>query len=449
MDAKDRSDIICSIGEEVLGKENLINLLTNKKEVIAYDGFEPSGRMHIAQGLLRAHNVNKFIKAGVKFKFWVADWFALMNLKLGGDLNKIQKAGKLMIETWKACGMKLDAIVPGTEGEPMVEFIWSSNEINSRSDEYWKLVLDIGTKFGLNRIRKCTQIMGRKDEDNDEKLMELNSKLEQIQSYLTECLNSGTFSMDDINNKFNEMKLMIELYAKLNQVQTFVCNSLESGTYSMDDINNKFNEMKLAINASGESNKDELAASQIFYPVMQCADVFFLKVDICSLGIDQRKVNVLALEYCDKIKRKNKPVIVSHHMIMGLDGSDKMSKSNPDNTIFMDDSESEVKRKITKAFCEPGNIDKNPILDWIQWLILPITGSITIDGNKKFNEEDKVYMDYMDLENDFKNQKIYPTELKKSLINVINKLLEPVRKHFSENKEASELLNQVKNYTKK
>ena len=28
------------------------------------------------------------------------------------------------------------------------------------------------------------------------------------------------------------------------------------------------------------------------YPAMQCADIFFLKVDVCQLGMDQRKVNV-------------------------------------------------------------------------------------------------------------------------------------------------------------
>ena len=28
--------------------------------------------------------------------------------------------------------------------------------------------------------------------------------------------------------------------------------------------------------------------------------------------MDQRKVNVLAREYCDDIKRKNKPIILSH-----------------------------------------------------------------------------------------------------------------------------------------
>jgi hypothetical protein len=34
--------------------------------------------------------------------------------------------------------------------------------------------------------------------------------------------------------------------------------------------------------------------------------------------MDQRKVNMLAREYCDDIKRKNKPIILSHRMMPGL-----------------------------------------------------------------------------------------------------------------------------------
>jgi tyrosyl-tRNA synthetase len=393
---EERVQLIQSIGEEIIGSENLERLLTHKERVVAYDGFEPSGRMHIAQGLLRAHNVNKFIKAGVHFKFWVADWFALMNLKMGGSLEKIQTAGKLMIETWKACGMDVDS--------PMVEFIWSSEEINRRSDEYWKLVLDIGTKFNLPRIKRCTQIMGRKEDDAMyHKLIQLNNEIDTL-------FRVDTSEEIDIQKRYIK-NIMGEL---------------------LDRITEKDGQ------GPNQSKGEELAASQIFYPVMQCADIFFLGVDICSLGIDQKKVNMLAIEYCDKIKRKNKPIIVSHHMIMGLDGSDKMSKSNPDNTIFMDDSETEVKRKINKAFCEPGNIVKNPILDWIKWLILPITESFTV--------LDTTYSDYNKLEQDYAELKIHPSDLKKQLIVVINGLLQPVRQYFVENKEASELLEKVRKY---
>ena len=36
--------------------------------------------------------------------------------------------------------------------------------------------------------------------------------------------------------------------------------------------------------------EDTLTAAQILYPIMQCTDIFFLKADICQLGVDQRKV---------------------------------------------------------------------------------------------------------------------------------------------------------------
>ena len=49
----------------------------------------------------------------------------------------------------------------------------------------------------------------------------------------------------------------------------------------------------------GRDESDELSAAQIFYPIMQCNDVFMLRCDMTQLGIDQRKVNMLAREYCD------------------------------------------------------------------------------------------------------------------------------------------------------
>ena len=43
-----------------------------------------------------------------------------------------------------------------------------------------------------------------------------------------------------------------------------------------------------------------------------------------------------------------KPVIISHHMLMGLkEGQEKMSKSDPDSAIFMEDAAEDVKRKVS------------------------------------------------------------------------------------------------------
>merc|ERR1719499_264941 len=73
-----------------------------------------------------------------------------------------------------------------------------------------------------------------------------------------------------------------------------------------------------------------LSAAQILYPIMQCMDIFYLRTDVCQLGVDQRKVNMLARDYCSSTsgkRKKKKPIILSHHMLYGLKaGQAKMSK---------------------------------------------------------------------------------------------------------------------------
>ena len=65
---------------------------------------------------------------------------------------------------------------------------------------------------------------------------------------------------------------------------------------------------------------------------------------------------------CGDIKRKNKPIILSHKMLAGLkEGQEKMSKSDPNSAIFMEDSEKDVQSKIKKAYCPPGVVEKESV----------------------------------------------------------------------------------------
>nr|XP_043611947.1 tyrosine--tRNA ligase 1, cytoplasmic-like [Erigeron canadensis] len=290
-------NLVRSIGEECIEDGELRELLTNKPRPISYDGFEPSGRMHIAQGVMKTINVNKLTSAGCKVKIWIADWFALLNDKMGGDLEKIEVVGKYFIETWKGSAMNLDN----------VEFIWSSKEINRRAVDYWPLVLDIARRNTLSRITKCCKIMGRNDKN--------------------------------------------------------------------------------------------LTLAQIFYPCMQCADIFFLEADICQLGNDQRKVNVLAREYCKEIKKENKPVILSHHMLSGLlEGQSKMSKSNPNSAIFMEDEEAEIVTKINNAYCPPNVVEENPCLEYIKYIVFPWFNEFKVEG-KEISGGERSYRNFPKLLN--------------------------------------------------
>ena len=67
--------------------------------------------------------------------------------------------------------------------------------------------------------------------------------------------------------------------------------------------------------------------------------------------MDQRKVNMLAREYAADKKMRFKPIIISHHMLMGLkEGQDKMSKSDPNSAIFMEDRYIEVYFSIKNSY---------------------------------------------------------------------------------------------------
>ncbi|MFH1391132.1 MAG: tyrosine--tRNA ligase [Candidatus Diapherotrites archaeon] len=153
MDLEERLDLIQQVGEEIITIDDLRQLLETKKNPVAYDGFEPSGKVHIAQGILRAINVNKMTKAGCKFKLWVADWHAWANNKLDSDLEKIQTAGKYMIEVWKAVGMDMKN----------VEFLWASDVMGDK--DYWARVMKVATNSTLKRTLRCSQIMGRSESD--------------------------------------------------------------------------------------------------------------------------------------------------------------------------------------------------------------------------------------------------------------------------------------------
>jgi tyrosyl-tRNA synthetase len=359
---KGKFDLVRSVGEECVTDGELAMLMARKPDsFVLYDGFEPSGRMHIAQGVFKAMNVNKCTRAGGTFIFWVADWFALMNDKMGGDLDKIKTVGKYLVEVWKATGMNMER----------VKFVWSSHEICNHSDAYWTQALDIARKTTIARVKKCCQIMGR------------------------------------LENK--------------------------------------------------------LTAAQILYPLMQATDIFFLQADICQLGVDQRKVNMLAREYCDTAGIKIKPIILSHHMLLGLKkGQEKMSKSDPDSAIFMEDTVEDVARKLGNAYCPDraeegddkkapteGEVDaglesmhlvetdlKNPCLDYIEHIIFSVPGQVLACGGVD-------YKCFSDVKEAFVGGKLDEGTLKAALIDAVNKLLDPVRKHFTENAEAKALLAQI------
>lgn len=365
-----RVDLIMSIGDpgnggEVVGAEDLPKILESGEKLYTYDGFEPSGQMHIAQGIIRAINTNKMIKAGFTFKMWVADWFGYLNNKMGGDLDKLKKVGEYFIEIWRASGMDLDG----------VEFLWTSDFVGERW--YWENVMKVSKSATLKRILRTTEIMGR-------------------------------------------------------------------------------------------SESDDLTAAQILYPCMQIADIFgVMKCQVTQLGLDQRKVNMLAREVGPEIGFW-KPVVVSHGLLKGLgkpteNNGDaqtraiamKMSKSIPDSAIFMTDTREDIERKIRKAYCPEGIAEDNPVLDYCKQIIFEahhlvgqeslLEGGFKIERDEKFGG-DVSYQTYAELEADYVAKNLFPLDLKNAVVGYLDRLIQPVRDHFETDVKAKALLEEVQSY---
>jgi len=189
---------------------------------------------------------------------------------------------------------------------------------------------------------------------------------------------------------------------------------------------------------------------------MQVSDIFELDVDICQLGYDQRRANILGREIADKLKWK-KPVIVSHHMIMGLQGiqpgqdkeeiiiASKMSKSKPETCIYMHDSEEDIKRKINKAYCQEKIIEGNPLFDYLRYLIFKRYDKLKIERSEKFGGN--ITLDYDSLVKAYEKGDLHPMDLKNAVAKYLNEMIKPVREYFEKNKKAKELYEEVKKYS--
>jgi len=356
MDVEKRLELVKRVGEEIVTEQELRELLQTKKHPIAYDGFEPSGIAHVPFGIYRAINLADLIKAGIHFKLWIADSFAWINNKMGGDLEKIRTVGEYFVEVWKAAGVDMKK----------VEVLWATDAFEDK--EYWKKVILIAKNTTVNRATRCLTIMGRKE---------------------------------------GELK----------------------------------------------------ETAQYFYPMMQTADIFHLQADICQLGLDQRRANMLAREVGPKLGWW-KPVVVSHHMLMGLQGvkqpegydenrnfdvqiSSKMSKSKPETCLYVHDSKEEIKEKIASAFCPPKIVEGNPIMDYCKYIIFRKLKSFKIERPKKFGG-DITFKSYEELEKAYSAGELHPADLKVAAAEAMDKLIAPVRNHFEKNSKANELYDFVK-----
>jgi tyrosyl-tRNA synthetase len=356
LDLEGRMQLIKNVGEEIITEKELRTLMETNSHPSAYDGFEPSGLAHLPFGVLRPILVEDMLKAGVHMKLWIADWFAWVNNKMGGDLAKIQEVGRYFVEVWKAAGVDMSK----------VEVLWTSDAV--RQEEYWKKVVVVAQNSTLARAQRALTIAGR-------------------------------------------------------------------------------------------TTKESIQTAQLFYPMMQVADIFWLDVDICQLGVDQRRANILAREIAEKMKWK-KPVAVHHHMLIGLQGrkepegydesgdldaeiSSKMSKSKPETSIFVHDSPEVIMRKVNSAYCPPKILEGNALIEYSRYIVFRKRKSLKVERPDKYGGNVE-YASASDLEKAYAAGELHPADLKKGVGEALDSIISPIREHFVKDPAARRLYETVR-----
>ena len=329
--------------EEIVTRDELIELFKTNSRPKHYIGLEISGFLHLGSLISTGFKINDFLKAGVRCTVFLADWHTLINDKLGGDWETISKVSQYYADAFRL-------VCPGVE-------IVLGSDLYSEKKEYWLELVKLTKHMSLARTMRTLTIMGRSE------------------------------------------------------------------------------------------TEEKIDLAKLLYPPMQATDIHFLDIDIVHAGMDQRKIHMLARELFPKMKWKV-PVAVHHRLLPSLSEPEivsdskslgKMSKSSPASGIFIHDSDDDIRSKLKKAWCEEGNIKDNPVLEVAKHVIYHEFDEISVERPAKFGGN-VAYSSYSQLESDFMQKKIHPTDLKQTVANYLIKIIQPIREKLVLNKELVEII---------
>lgn len=210
-----------------------------------------------------------------------------------------------------------------------------------------------------------------------------------------------------------------------------------------------------SVTVLGRREGDEISLSQLMYVPMQAADIFGLEVNIAHAGMDQRKAHVVALDSSASFTYK--PVALHHHLLMGVHITEqqraailkarvakdrtmledqlidiKMSKSKPNGAIFVHDTEDEIRKKIRSSFCPVNEVEVNPVIDLIRYVVAPhsIRSGLGLEVVNGKTNQTTTFPDIASLEAAYAAGRIHPADLKAMVAESLVKILEPARRFF-------------------
>ena len=208
-----------------------------------------------------------------------------------------------------------------------------------------------------------------------------------------------------------------------------------------------------------EMSMTDVETAWMYYPCMQSADIFHMRLDVACAGIDQRKAHMLARDVAEKLGWR-KPSCVHTHLLMGLQEpetvekkfdenvdlnvqiSSKMSKSIPKSCIFVHDTPDDIKTKIKEAYCPPKQVKGNPILELAKYVVFAERENLEIPRPTKYGGPEN-FENYGEMEKAYVKGKIHPLDLKNGVTQALIEILKPVREHFRKHPQLLEKMMKI------
>jgi len=226
--------------------------------------------------------------------------------------------------------------------------------------------------------------------------------------------------------------------------------------------------MQRSITILGRREGEQVDFAKLIYPAMQAADIFALGVHIAHAGTDQRKAHVVARDGATRMRinplrdaagHAIKPLAAHHPLLTGLLKPDrwpvppeeraealvamKMSKSKPRSAVFVHDSPDEIRAKLRSAFCPPGEVELNPVVDWIGQLCFGL-GDTELRVERRPENGGSVTLYSIDeVREAYASGALHPMDAKSALADRLIDRLEPARKHFADPERAAALAEMV------
>jgi len=154
MSVEERLQLITRNTVEVITLEELRSKLEAGEKLRGYIGYEPSGLTHVGW-LVWMFKVKDLVDAGVDFTVLEATWHAYINDKLGGNMDLIRGATRIIRLTMEALGLPVERI----------RFVDAEELVSDK--RYWETLIRVAKKNTLHRVKRAMTIMGRKMDEAD------------------------------------------------------------------------------------------------------------------------------------------------------------------------------------------------------------------------------------------------------------------------------------------